>query len=73
MLPSKPPPLDSVLAAPCRVPDAPAVADYDVWQEWVMKDLLGALGECAARHRKAVESWPTRRAEESATNLERGA
>ncbi|MNY50060.1 hypothetical protein D3C86_1855370 [compost metagenome] len=57
-LPSKPPPLDSALAAPCTVPDAPAVADYDLWQDWVMKDLLGAMGECAARHRKTVEAWP---------------
>lgn len=33
--PSKPPPLDSALAAPCAVPDAPDVADYDVWQDWM--------------------------------------
>lgn len=58
MRPSKPPPLDSALAAPCRVPDAPAAADYDVRQEWVMGDVLGALGECAARHGKVVEAWP---------------
>ena len=56
--PSKPPPLDSALAAPCRIPDAPAAADYDAWQEWVMGDVLKALGECAAKHRKIVEAWP---------------
>lgn len=58
MRPSKPPPLDSALAAPCRIPDAPASADYDAWQEWVMADVLKALGECAAKHRKTVEAWP---------------
>jgi hypothetical protein len=40
------------------VPDVPGVANYDVWQEWVVKDLLGALGECAAKHMKTVEAWP---------------
>jgi len=44
---SKPPPLDSALAAPCEVPDAPSMADYDVWQDW-MVTVLGALGQCAA-------------------------
>lgn len=57
--PSKPPPLDSALAQPCRIPDAPDVADYDIWQNWAMKDVLGALGECAAKHRKTVEAWPS--------------
>lgn len=33
-------------------------ADYDAWQEWVMGDVLKALGECAAKHRKTVEAWP---------------
>ncbi|WP_428852759.1 hypothetical protein [Imbroritus primus] len=55
--PSRPPPLDSALAAPCVVPDAPEAADYDVWQDWIAK-VLGALGDCAARHRKVVEAWP---------------
>ena len=32
---------------------------YDTWQEWVMKGLLGARVESAARHRKTVEAWPT--------------
>lgn len=58
MLPNKPPPLDSALAAPCVVPDAPAAPDYDAWQDWVMGPVLGALGDCAARHRKTVEAWP---------------
>ncbi|WP_416046732.1 hypothetical protein [Cupriavidus basilensis] len=49
---------DSALAAPCVVPDAPAVADYDAWQEWVMGPVLGALGDCAARHWATVEAWP---------------
>jgi len=58
VLPSKPPPLDSALAAPCVVPDAPALADYDVWLAWVAGPVLGALGDCAARHRKTVQAWP---------------
>lgn len=52
------PPLDSALATPCRIPDAPAAPDYDAWQERVMREVLGALGECAAKHRKTVEAWP---------------
>jgi len=56
-LPSKPPPLDSALAAPCEVPDAPAAADYDVWQDWMVM-VLGVLGDCATKHRKIVEAWP---------------
>ena len=55
-LPNALPPLDSGLAAPCVVPDAPTDADYDVWQDW-MTVVLAALGDCAARHRKAVELW----------------
>jgi len=39
------------------VPDAPATADYDVWQDW-MVTVLASLGDCAARHRKTVEAWP---------------
>ncbi|WP_255650646.1 hypothetical protein [Cupriavidus sp. DB3] len=39
------------------MPDAPTVKDYDVWQDW-MVTVLGALGDCAARHRKTVEAWP---------------
>jgi len=53
-----PPPLDSALAAPCVVPDAPPAADYDVWQDW-MVTVLAALGDCAARHRKTVDAWPS--------------
>lgn len=57
-LPSKPPPLDSTLAVSCEVPDVPVAADYDAWQAWVMGPVLGALGDCAARHRKTVGAWP---------------
>lgn len=56
-LPSEPLPLDSALAADCVVPDAPTVASYDVWQEWITV-VLASLGDCAARHRKTVEAWP---------------
>lgn len=38
------------------------VADYDAWQEWVMGPVLGAVlgaqGDCTARHRATVEAWP---------------
>ncbi|AHB08565.1 hypothetical protein U875_16360 [Pandoraea pnomenusa 3kgm] len=57
-LPSKPQ-LDSALAASCSIPDAPTAADYDVWQEWVERDLLGALVDCAIRHSKTVAAWPS--------------
>ncbi|VVG70957.1 hypothetical protein PAP18089_01929 [Pandoraea apista] len=57
-LPSKPQ-LDSSLAAQCAIPDAPVVADYDVWQAWVQNDLMGALVDCAIRHSKTVAAWPS--------------
>lgn len=43
-----------------RIPAAliPEAADFDVWQEWVMNDLLRALGDCAARHAQTVKAWP---------------
>lgn len=57
MQPSPVPPLDSELAKPCKVPAAPDVLDFDVWQEWSF-DLLQELAECGARHRETVASWP---------------
>jgi hypothetical protein len=52
------PALDSALAAPCLLPDAPAVADYDVWQEWIEQKLVPAFADCAIRHRQTVAAWP---------------
>lgn len=56
--PALPLPLDSALAAPCRIPDAPTMADYDAWQGWMMREVLGALADCAARHARTVAVWP---------------
>lgn len=52
------PPLDSKLAEPCATLEAPDAADYDVIQEWVQDKLLRSYGECAGRHRAAIEAWP---------------
>jgi hypothetical protein len=57
MQPSKVPPLDSALAAPCEIPVAPEALDFDVWQVW-MVDVLQKFGECGARHRATVAAWP---------------
>lgn len=56
--PTKPLPLDSALAAPCAVLEAPDTLDYDVWQSWLQDVVLRAYGDCAARHAKAVAAWP---------------
>ena len=58
LTPPTKPPLDSKLAEPCATLTAPEVADYDVMQEWVQDKLLRAYGECAGRHRAAIEAWP---------------
>lgn len=55
--PTRPPPLDSALAAPCPAVPKPESPDYDVWQAWAL-DLLRQYAECAARHAKTVQAWP---------------
>lgn len=57
MQPSPVPPLASELAAPCVALTPPEVLDFDVWQEW-MNGVLRDYGDCAARHRATVNSWP---------------
>lgn len=51
-------PLDTALAAPCRVPDAPlATADYDATDDWLIGAVLPALADCARRHAAVVRAW----------------
>lgn len=58
MQPSKVPPLDSYLAAPCDdIPEFPG-GDYDAWQLWVQEKLIPAYTNCAIRHAKTVKAWP---------------
>lgn len=56
--------LDSALAAPCPPVGRPAAADYDAWQTWVI-ELLRQYSECAARHAKTVQAWPTNSKQEN--------
>jgi len=58
---SKPPTkasLDSALAAPCPAVERPGADDYDAWQAWAI-ELLRQYAECAARHAKTVQAWPS--------------
>jgi hypothetical protein len=58
---SKPPTkafLDSALAAPCPMVERPGADDYDAWQAWAI-ELLRRYAECAARHAKTVQAWPS--------------
>lgn len=55
--PTRPPPLDSALAAPCPEVPKPESPDYDVWQVWAM-NLVRQYADCAARHAKTVQAWP---------------
>lgn len=58
LAPSTKPSLDQSLAQPCRPITLPAAADFDVWLDWVVSDVLRAYGECASRHKAVVEAWP---------------
>lgn len=58
LVPSTKPSLDQSLAQPCRPITLPAAADFDVWLDWVISDVLRAYGECASRHKAVVEAWP---------------
>jgi hypothetical protein len=39
------------------MPNAPEVAEYDVWQLWTI-ELIGKYADCSARHKKLVQAWP---------------
>lgn len=57
-MPSQPPipPLDSSLAADCKLLPEPPEGDYDDLTGW-MVDVIGLYGECAARHKSVVDLW----------------
>jgi len=38
--------------------ERPGADDYDAWQAWAI-ELLRQYAECAARHAKTVQAWPT--------------
>ena len=50
------PPLDSSLAADCKLLPEPPDGDYDELISW-MVDVIGIYGECAGRHRATVKVW----------------
>lgn len=50
------PPLDSSLAADCRLLPEPPESNYDGLAVW-MVDVIGIYGDCAARHRATVKAW----------------
>jgi hypothetical protein len=53
------PPLDSALATPCTLPDAPEAAlnDYDARDDYWQHQALPALADCAQRKARIVEAW----------------
>ncbi len=50
------PPLDSSLAADCKLLPDPPDGTYDDLTGW-MVDVIGLYGDCAARHRSVVGLW----------------
>jgi hypothetical protein len=38
--------------------ERPGADDYDAWQAWAI-ELLRRYAECAARHAKTVQAWPS--------------
>ena len=50
------PPLDSSLAADCRLLPEPPEGGYDDLMTW-MVSVIGMYGDCAARHKQTVNAW----------------
>lgn len=50
------PPLDSSLAAHCRLLPEPPEGDYDELTGWML-DVINQYGECASRHHATVKAW----------------
>lgn len=50
------PPLDSSLAAHCRLLPEPPEGGYDDLMIW-MVEVIGLYGDCAARHKTTVKTW----------------
>lgn len=49
---------ESALAAPCPAIERPAADDFGAWQGLEI-ELLRQYAECATRHAKTAEAWPT--------------
>jgi hypothetical protein len=58
--------LDQYLANDCAlIGPTPTADDYDILQEWVQEVLIPRYTDCAVRHRRTVDAWPTNQKEKT--------
>lgn len=54
------PSLDQYLSNDCQlIGEPPQSNDFDALLGWVQSDILPKYADCAIRHRKTVDAWPT--------------